>query len=181
MILLVIVLNFAAFGILFSLEEQFEALAGVPTFDTQNDLTAATLRAQLPLYTGDARDAYLRFIAFDFVFPLVAGLFSAVMWALLLRANNWPLAARLLRWNLPLLPLLGTLFDYAENVGLLLILNNGAADGLVAAALTAKQLKLTMLAITGAGSGALLVFAAANWLYRLTRARAVGSALQKQA
>jgi hypothetical protein len=168
---LVIVLNFAAFGILFSLEDQFEALSGVPTFDTQNDLTAETLRLQLPAYTGEARNAYLRFSAFDFVFPLVGGIFSAVMWALLLRANNWPLAARLLRWNLPLLPFLSTLFDYGENISLLLILNNGASDSLVTAALTAKQLKLTMLVITASGSGVLLLFAMANWVYRFWRAR----------
>lgn len=150
-VVLVFALNFAAFSILFALEDQFEALSGVPTFDTQNDLTATLIREQLPLYVGEARAAYERFAAFDFVFPLVAGIFIAVIWALLLRINRLPLAARLLAWNLPLFPLIGTLWDYLENLSLLTILNAGAtlSPTMIDAALLFKRLKLTWLFATG--------------------------------
>lgn len=150
-VVLVFGLNFAAFSILFALEDQFEALAGVPTFDTQNDLTADLLREQLPLYVGEARAAYERFAAFDFVFPLVAGVFIAVILTLLLRINPLPIAARLLAWNLPLVPLIGTLWDYLENVSLLTILNAGAnlTPTMIDAALLFKRLKLIWLFANG--------------------------------
>lgn len=148
-VLLAFLLNSAALLILFNLEDQFEALSGVPTFDTQNDLTQALIVEQLPRYQGDALAAYLRFAAFDFVFPLVGGIFIAVIVALLLRLNTRPYAQRLLGWGLPLLPLLTTGWDYLENVSLLAILTGGAAPTLMSAALLFKQLKLAFLSASG--------------------------------
>ncbi len=60
---IVAALNFVSFRVLFALEDKFEAVAGVPTFDTQNVLTVATLLAQLPRYVGAARAAYGWFAA----------------------------------------------------------------------------------------------------------------------
>lgn len=170
-VLLVIVCNFASFGILFGLEDQFEAITGVPVYDTQNELTAELLREQLPLYTGAARDAYLRFAAFDFVFPLVAGIFVAVVWTLLLRFNRWRFAQRLLLWNLPLFPLLGTGWDWLENVSLLTILNAGSApsQSLIDTALLFKRLKLLWLSLDGAGVGVLGMLLVLNMIYRRVR------------
>jgi hypothetical protein len=164
-----IFLNVAAFAILFSLEGQFEALSGAPTFDTQNDLTSARLLQQLPLYQGEARDAYYRFVAFDFVFPLVAALFLTVWWIVFLQLNTFPLAARLLRWGLPFLPLLTTLWDYLENVCFLLILNSGStvSTAVIEAALLFKQLKLAFLSVCGIASGLLILFLAINVLSRI--------------
>lgn len=170
-VVLVLLLNFAAFNILFALEDTFEAASGVPTFDTQNDLTPARLLEQLPLYTGEAREAYLRFSAFDFVFPLVAGTFLVVLWTLFLRANTWAFAGRMLRATLPQAAWFATIFDYMENFSLLTILNTSGtpADTLVNAAITFKQLKLAMLTASGAVSMVLLVLLVANVVTRLTQ------------
>jgi hypothetical protein len=169
--LLVLALNMASFTILFALDDRFEALTEIPVFDVQNNLTAETLRAQLPLYVGEARDAYLAFAAFDFVFPFISALFLAVLWALLLRVNRAALSQTLLRWNFPLLIFLVTLFDYGENIALLTILFAGAPPLAVDAALLFKALKLNGLAISGMISIALLGFALAHWAYRWWQTR----------
>lgn len=157
-IVLVFVLNFAAFSTLFALEDAFEALSGgVPTFDTQNDLTQALIVEQLPLYQGETRAAYLRFAAFDFVFPLVAGSFLTLLCTLLLRVNPLPIAQRLLAFGLPLIPLLGTLWDYLENVSLLSILQLGPSPLLLDAAIFFKRLKLLFLFSNGPLIGGILI------------------------
>jgi len=170
-VLLVFSLNFASFGILFSLEDQFEALTNVPTFDTQNDLTAELVLQQLPLYTGEARDAYLRFATFDFVFPLVAGIFVTVLWTLLMRLNTWRLPQQLLLWNVPLLVLLITLWDWLENVSFLMILSTGAtpSPALINAALFFKRLKLTWLSLNGAVISGLILLLVLNVISRVLR------------
>jgi hypothetical protein len=170
-VVLVFVLNFAAFTVLFALEDQFEALAGVPTFDTQNDLTAARLIEQLPLYQGEARAAYMRFIAFDFVFPFVAALFIAVLWTLFLRLNTWKIAVRLLAVGTPLFAFIGTLWDYLENVSLLTILNTGASQTWIDLALMFKGLKLTWLFLNAPITAVILGLLIANVIYRVLRAR----------
>lgn len=170
-VLLVFSLNFASFGILFSLEDQFEAITHVPVYDTQNNLTSELVLEQLPLYTGEARDAYLRFAAFDFVFPLVAGVFVTLMWILLLRLNTWQLPQKLLLWNVPLLALLGTLWDWLENVSLLMILSADSipSPALIDAALLFKRLKLTWLSLSGTVIGVLIILLALNVIYRMIR------------
>jgi hypothetical protein len=166
-----VAMNLAAFQVLFALEAQFEAVSGRPTLDTQNELTAGALREQLPLYSGPAADAYMEFAAFDFVFPLVAGLTVAVLGTVLLRPNPSPRATSAIQLRLPLLLLLGTGFDYLENLAFLALLAGDPgtpSDVLVALALTAKAAKLTMLAVSGAALVALT-----GWLVaaRLTARR----------
>ncbi len=176
-VILVVIANFASFGILFSLEDRFESLSGVPTFDTQNDLTAQRLLEQLALYSGEARTAYFQFAAFDFLFPLIAGLFVAVLWTLLLRLNRWKPVMRLYQARLFLLPLLTTLADWLENISLLSILNTPTApnEAWVQAALTFKALKLLLLNVSLAGIvilAALLIYdrwLRARWTVRLAR------------
>ncbi len=163
----VLALTAAAFYGLFSLAADFEAQAGAPPFDTQNTLTAAQLAAQLPRYTGAARLAYLRFAAFDFVFPAVAALFLAVWWAVALRQLGDPWAGRLRA--LPLLAFTPTVFDYLENVCLLGIVSAAPAtpaSALVTAALTFKQLKLTALSVGGGLTLALTAAALVGGLWR---------------
>lgn len=149
---LALVLNITSFWVLFRLEDRFEALTGVPVFDTQNDLTVETLVQQLPLYTGSAYAAYLRFAAFDWLFPFVGALFLALVWTLLLRLNSGRIAQILLRWNLPLLPFLATLFDWAENITLLLVTGANTQPGpfLLSAAVVCKRLKLASLQVISA-------------------------------
>lgn len=146
--------NVAALNILFWLESRFTALAGRPVFDTQNDLTAAGLREQLPLYVGEARSAYFAFAAFDFLFPLIGALAMATLIAWLLRHNPSPLVDRLWGWHVPLLPFAAALFDWFENMVLLAVVGLGAdAPALLFnLAIVAKRLKLAAL-----GGSAVLV------------------------
>jgi hypothetical protein len=147
---LIIGLNILNFGILFALEARFETLSGVPTFDTQNDLTRTTLLEQLPRYTDEALTAYLWFMAYDFVFPLVAGLMVAVLLTLFLRLNRWGFSQRLLLAGVPVATLLTTVWDWLENVGLLGVLATGGGVFWVEWALLFKRLKLAFLGLSGA-------------------------------
>ena len=163
-------LNAGAFVILFALEDRFEAITGLPVFDTQNGLTPELLVQQLPRYQGEALEAYLTFAAFDFVFPLVAALFLAVTWALLLRLTPWRLTQRLLAWGLPLYAFLVTGFDYLENVSLLsVILLDAPSALLVDAAILCKRLKLAALGLINALTGVLVVLALSAFLRRVGR------------
>lgn len=159
---------FSSLAFLFVLENRFEAMTGLPVFDTQNTLTAASLRQQLPRYQGAALEAYLRFAAFDFVFPFVAALFVAVTWALLLRINPLRVVQRFV-WKLPVYAFLGTGFDYLENISLLSIIFLPTETPLgfaINAAVFFKRLKLATLVLSNVLTVALLVLAAGAWLRR---------------
>lgn len=165
------VLNFVSFKVLFALEDRFEAIAHVPTFDTQTDLTPAALLQQLPRYTGAARTAYAWFAVFDWVFPFVASLFLAVLWAWLLRTNTFSIAQRLLRWNMPVWVFAVTLFDWLENISLLVIIYGGVRSSFVVqAALVWKRLKLTGLTASAAITVLLVALALVGLLQRVWRA-----------
>lgn len=156
---------------LFAAEAGFTRITGLPVFDTQNGLTAETLLEQLPLYTGAAAGAYRWFAIVDIVFPLVSAVFLSVVWALQLRLNRSPLAARLLQRHLPLLPLVVTLADWAENLALIgVIWLVPASEPLAMAAVVAKRLKLATLAATMLGTWLLLLLLLGNrarlWMRR---------------
>jgi hypothetical protein len=164
-VLTVLIVNFLSFNILFYLEDRFSKVSGIPTFDTQNSLTPELLRNQLPAYTGEAKTLYLQFSTFDFIFPFIAALFLAVLWTVLLRFRSTEFTKRLLRYNLPLLAFLGTLFDYLENIFLLLIVNGDAnpANTLVSLALWSKAGKLFVLNISGIVTLLLIVLTMVNF------------------
>ncbi|HEV7373568.1 MAG TPA: hypothetical protein VGN95_02540 [Pyrinomonadaceae bacterium] len=74
------------------------------------------------------RKEYTRFFYYDFIYPLLYGFSLAVIIAYLQKKWNMPDAASGLKptemhylWTLPLLAMV---FDYAENISLLLILKN---------------------------------------------------------
>jgi hypothetical protein len=163
-VLCVFTLNFINFQILFWLEAQFTAITHLPVFDTQNDLTAQRLVAELPLYQGEAQTAYLWFAAYDFVFPLVAAFALALLWAWLLRNLTWRIGALGIAWNVPLWAFFATLFDWGENIALLSVIltNGGIGDGGISAALGFKQLKLTTLTLSAVVSFLLVGVAIAN-------------------
>jgi cellulose synthase/poly-beta-1,6-N-acetylglucosamine synthase-like glycosyltransferase len=173
--LIVAALNFVSFRVLFTLEDRFEAIAGVPTFDTQNDLTSATLLQQLPRYVGAARAAYGWFAAFDWVFPFIASLFLAVLWAWLLRTNALSIAQRLLQWTMPVWVFAVTLFDWLENISLIAIVYAGVRSArVVEAAIVWKQLKLAGLTASAAITVLLVVLALVGLLQRVWRAHMIG-------
>jgi hypothetical protein len=162
--------NVISFQALLWLESRFTALTGKPVFDTQNDLTAAAIREQLPLYAGPARDAYLWFAAYDFFFPLLASISLVVLCAVLLRFNTFAPAQRLLALGLPLIFLFPTLFDWGENIGLLTVLSRVPPSmAAINLALFFKVLKLTSLSVSGALIGILFVYAVINWGVRIVR------------
>ena len=169
---LLAVLNVSSFAALFALEDRFEAITGLPVFDTQNGLTPEALGQQLPVYQGEALEAYLYFAAFDFVFPFVAALFLAVTWALLLRVTPWRLTRLLLAGGMPLYAFLGTGFDYLENLSLLSVLAMDAPSRLVVeAAIFFKRLKLAALGLSGALTEVLVVLALIASLQRVWQSR----------
>jgi hypothetical protein len=157
--LLVLLANAASFFILFRLEDAFEARTGVAVLDTQNDLTLPSLLEQLPLYKAEALGDYWRFAAFDFVFPFVAALFLAVLWALLLRLNPAPWLKRPQFAAIPLLAFVVTVFDYLENIGfiLTLLLVPNPPTWIIEMALLFKKLKLFGLACSGGLTGLLFL------------------------
>jgi hypothetical protein len=162
----VAVANFASFKILFALEAAFKEITGKPVFDTQNELTEALLRQELPLYRDEALGAYWRFAAFDFIFPLAA-LFLAVLWALFLRLSKGPWSMLWKTWPIPLFAFCVTLFDYGENIGLIATIASApnAPQWAILMALTFKKLKLLGLALSGALTLLLALNALAGFLY----------------
>ena len=154
-VFLVFLLNSVSAAILLALEERFTAVTGLPVFDTQNELTVAMMVEQLPAYQGQALTAYYQFSAFDFWFPLIGGLFFAVVVTWLLRQSRLPLAQRAIERKLPLIFLASTLFDWLENIGFLTVIGQGTAvsELTIRVALLFKQLKLFFLN----GSSALLL------------------------
>lgn len=125
--------------------ESFEAKSGGhQAFDLQNNLTSTQVYEQLATWTDAAKQAYYAFAAVDFVFPLVAGLFLAGVIAFALRhgipaAYDWLVARRLL----PVL-MLGTLFDWFENLFALTAVSSYPAEmpAVAGGLVLAKQLKL---------------------------------------
>jgi hypothetical protein len=178
-VLAVFIAQMLSFGALQAVEQQFVALTGYPTFDFQNDLTRAAIDAQLSLYTDAARSIYALFAAVDFVFPLVGSLFYCVLYALFLRLNPTPLAQRLLRSPLPMLPLLVTLADWLENVGFVTLINGGQAWG-ADMGLLFKQFKLSGLTTFSLGVAVLgLWLGAAALLQGLGRRRKSSLSIQE--
>jgi hypothetical protein len=161
-------LNFACLRVLFGLEERFVALTGTKVFDTQNGLTAELLLEQRALYVGAAREAYLRFAVFDFVFPLVAALALVVLWAFVMQRQQHPWLEAMRKRRLYLAPFAVTLFDYGENVTLLRVLDV-ADPSRAELAIVFKRLKLASLALTGAATWALVLFALGLWAWRRFR------------
>lgn len=168
-VLIITVVNLASFSLLFSLEQRFQALTGQPVYDTQNNLNQAMLLEQLPLYDGQAREAYYIFIAYDFIFPLIPALFIAVVLTWLLQHNPTKLAKRLHDWNLPLLAFVGAAFDWLENISLITVIAYGTSvpEAWLNAAILFKRLKLATLSLSGTTLLVVLIFTVAASLYRV--------------
>lgn len=152
--------------ILFSIEARFEELTGSPVYDTQNDLTRDQIIAQRPLYEGEMLDVYWVFAAFDFVFPLVGGVFFTLLYAYFLRRVPWAWADGLWRGRFYLVALLVVVFDYLENVGFIATLLSGQppSESAMQMALAFKQLKLLSLTLTSPIALALTAVFVAAWV-----------------
>ena len=155
--------------------EMFTAhAAGNQPFDLQNGLSAAEVYPQIATYTQAARNLYHAFTLIDYAFPFFAGLFVAATAAFALR-NSLPqwyavLAARKL---LPVF-MLGTMFDWLENIAALSAISLYPAETgwLPVLLVLVKRLKLVCVMTGQAAMLLLLVYAAGNWLaakFRLRR------------
>lgn len=179
-VLIIAGVNSASFALLFGLEERFQALTGQPVYDTQNNLDQAMLLEQLPLYNGQAREAYYLFAAYDFIFPLVAAFFVAVVLTWLLQHNPTRLVKRLQDWKLPLLAFVGAAFDWLENISLITVIQYGASvpESWLNAAILFKRLKLAALSLSGTTLLVILIFTVAANLYRFWHRRSQNIAKQ---
>lgn len=142
--LVVTALAIASLLVLQQIAAAFRPLAGgMDPLDLQHTLAASEIYPQFAGYEPGARDLYLRFALIDLGFPLFSGLFLAATIAYALRSSAPGVYQRLADRRLLLLPLLGTVFDWAENLAVLTALvrypvESGALPALIVAAKRAK-------------------------------------------
>ena len=150
--------------------DQLRVRIGVPPFDLQTPLRLEQMVEQLPLYTSEARRVYLWFVALDTVFPVAAGVMLSLILAAALRnfdaLRQRPLNAR---W-LVLLPLIGTVLDWLENVWFILSIWSGPGTPWASLAVWTKGLKVAVsVGLISGGVLAFAVFVGAWWLLRNLR------------
>ncbi len=145
-----------------------EVTEGFLPFDFQNGLTVEAIRDQLPAYTEASRRLYAYFAAVDFLFPAVASLFLALLTAWSLRSLTTPWADTLLRWNAPAWLVLVALWDWLENIFLLIVIYAYPQELMWAAsaALLFKRLKLISLVASAVFVNAVSLTAIFVWLRR---------------
>ena len=148
--------------------------AGNQPFDLQNGLAAAEVYPQIATYTETARNLYHVFTLIDYAFPFFAGLFIAATAAFALR-NSLPKWYAMLtaRQLLPVF-MLGTVFDWLENIAALGAISLYPAETawLPVLLVLAKKLKLFCVMTGQAAMLLLLVYAGGKWLtsrFRLRR------------
>jgi hypothetical protein len=148
------------------------AAGGAAPFDLQNGLTSGEVVAQLAGYTELARWMYYVFTMIDYVFPFAAGLSLAAAGAFALR-NGFPAVYQAFeqRRLFPLF-LLGTAFDWCENVAALAAIWSYPGDVQTIATLLviAKRLKLACVIATQLAVALLLAGAGVRALGRRTAA-----------
>lgn len=155
---------------LFSAEDAFTAVTGLPVLDTQNDLTAPEAAVQIASYDDAAREAYALFAVLDYVFPLAASLLLAVIAHRLIalgprRASGDPLVPP----AAALLGLVPAVADYAENIALTGAVLTGGEPGWITAGLLFKAAKLASLTGMQVLLGVLTVLAVAAVAARRAR------------
>jgi hypothetical protein len=112
-------------GTLIVLNQRFKGITGILIFDTSDTTTTSALLQELFLYRGEGYRFYLPFALLDLIFPIFIATLTALIWAWLLRKNTMPVAQRLLQWCLPLWAFIEVLFDWTENISLLIAVHNG--------------------------------------------------------
>lgn len=147
--------------------------AGNLPFDLQNALTAAEVYPQLATWTENARNLYYAFTLIDYAFPFFAGLFIAATAAFAMRNSLPKWYAALAARNLLPVFMLGTAFDWLENLAALGVIGLHPAEigWLPFVLVIAKKLKLVCVMSGQAAMLLLLVYAAGNWLAGKLRIR----------
>jgi hypothetical protein len=163
------VIAFGSLAILMQIGNAFPAHAGgVQPFDLQNALTPEQVYPQIAGYTGRARQLYYLFTTIDYVFPLAAGLFLAAAGAFALRHGLPQIYAGMVSRRLLPLFLIGSAFDWCENVAALTaILSYPEGSSAIATTLVAaKRAKLFFVVVTQALTVVLLLIAGIRWVSR---------------
>lgn len=147
--------------------------AGNLPFDLQNALTPAEVYPQLATWTENARNLYYAFTLIDYAFPFFAGLFIATTAAFAMRNSLPRWYAALTARNLLPVFMLGTAFDWLENITALGVISLYPLEfsWLPILLVLAKQLKLVCVMSAQAATLLLLVYAAGNWLAAKRRLR----------
>ncbi|WP_247826263.1 hypothetical protein [Arthrobacter antioxidans] len=128
-----------------------DRFVGYPPFDLQTPLSVESILVQAPLYDGPARQAYLSFLVVDTVFPLAASVLLCLVLArsltVLERLRGFPSVNLVV-----LIPLVGALFDWTENVFFMLAIWD--PDGLgswavIAVGVKAAKIVLSVVLLSG--------------------------------
>jgi hypothetical protein len=167
--LLVVAVMAGSLVALINIGEAFPAhAAGAQPLDLQNALTAAEVYPQLAGYTDRARELYGLFAAVDVVFPFSAGLFIAATTAFALRHGIPSWYEALARRKLLLLPMVGSAFDWLENLTILTALGLMPTEiqGLAGLLVLAKRCKLAFTLLAQGAMVLLLLVALGRWLLR---------------
>jgi hypothetical protein len=148
------------------------AAGGSAPFDLQNGLTSAQVVTQLAGYTELARWMYYVFTMIDYVFPFAAGLSLAAAGAFALRKGFPAVYQACEQRRLFPLFLLGTVFDWCENVAAVTAIWTYPGDVQTIATLLviAKRLKLACVVATQLAVALLLAGAGIRALGRRTPA-----------
>jgi hypothetical protein len=153
------VLTAVTLALLQALGAGVEELVGFPPFDLQTPLALDAVLTQAPLYAAEARAAYAGFLLVDTVFPLAASVLLAFVLAWSVRALQ-RLRGRVPSVNrLVLLPLVGALFDWLENIFFALAIWNPESVELwaqIAVVVKGAKVAVSVTLI----SGSVLLFAA---------------------
>lgn len=141
-----------------ALGAQVEQLVGHPPFDLQTPLALEAVLQQAPLYSVDALNTYAVFILVDTVFPLAA----SVLLCLVLARSISTFQRLAGRPNLPswivLVPLVGAVLDWTENIFFTLAVADPASLELWATIAVAVKATKVVVSV-GFISTAVLVFA----------------------
>jgi hypothetical protein len=174
LVVLTTVIAFGSLAILMQIGNAFPAHAsGAQPFDLQNALTPDQVYPQIAGYTERARQLYYLFTTIDYVFPFAAGLFMAAAGAFALRHGLPQIYAGMVSRRLLPLFLIGSAFDWCENVAALAaILSHPDGAGAIATALVAaKRAKLFFVVLTQALTVVLLLIAGIRWISRKAAVR----------
>jgi|GEM_PF-3031884 len=88
-------------------------------FDTQFPITEEMMLEQLPAYTDESKSLYVYFMFIDYLFPPMAGLFTALFWGWLMSKGTRDLLLKLQSSKLVLFPFISATLDWLENIGFL--------------------------------------------------------------
>jgi len=149
--LLVVLGQAVTLSALLNISQKMADINGLQAFDMQNALSVQQIFTQLPQYTSESFNLYYLFQAVDYVFPVVAGLVLAIASVFLMRYSLPGIYSRFASLKLFPLLMLGTLFDFLENIFLLSVIlaYPNELESVATLAIIAKKCKLTMIMVSG--------------------------------